>query len=166
MRLFSPNQGYGGTSATCQQDVCFHRENAVRTGLSPHPTNISDTARDRTVIRGGADKTGPRRLPCTVCRASGLGHMQSQNPRVFLGRGWAGRLERPGQCVSPEQSRGEERKCREWALGSAGGSPPAPPSCPPSSRTVISRCEHACTPTPGEGAATGSRQNTLGARSG
>lgn len=141
----------------------------MRTGLSPHPTNISDTARDRTVIPdGGADKADPRRLPCTVCRASAWATWQAEptglpGTRVGPG-GW-----RPGQRSIPRAKQGEESARNELWSPTGGSPPPAPHIVPAVSRTVISRYEHACThthPTPGEGAATGSRQNTLGARSG
>lgn len=68
-----------------------------------------------------------------------------QNPRVFLGRGGGlGRLEAGAPRIPREERGGENVRAQEWALETAGGSPPpSAPSCPLSSRPVISRCVHA-----------------------
>ena len=97
----------------------------------------------------GHTRQTPGRPPLTVHRASSRGsqagrtHGSSWDKEVGLG-GW-----RPGQHASPEKSWGGENvRAQEWALETAGGSPPpSTPSCPLSSRTVISRCVHAHTQT-------------------
>lgn len=75
----------------------------MRTGLSPHPTNVSDTARDRTVIPdGAAGKAGP---------GTAAAHcLQSFRPEPHAGRAHGSSWdEEAGAARIPREKQGEEK---------------------------------------------------------
>lgn len=137
--FYSPCTGHPLPPRECNKDrtqpppdKCFRR----RSGQDSDP---------RRRGRQGKRRDG-RRSPSAELPA--VGHKQAEPMGLPGTRRWAWEAGGWGSTHPQRRAGGENVHARERALETAGGSPPpSAPSCPLSSRTVISRYVHAHTQT-------------------